>query len=88
MRANKNKIRLPIGRTARLAFQLEALRLQCSQAADGLMKQKQLDEAELDECAALDDALAAAHRILKATLTRITIARIQRRIKANRSRKP
>ena len=82
MRANKNRVRLPIGRTARLAVQIDAVRLECCQAADLLMKQKKLDEPELDECARLDDALAAAHRLLKSTVTRITIARIKRRIQA------
>ena len=75
-------MRLPIGRTARLAFQLEATRLECCHAAELLMKQKKLDEDELDECARLDDALAAAHRVLRGALTRITLARIKRRTQA------
>jgi hypothetical protein len=48
-----------------------------------LMRQKVLDEAELDECARLDDALASAHRLLRSTITRITIARIKRRIQTS-----
>ncbi len=80
MRANKNKVKLPIGRAVRIVFQIEAMRLECCQAAEKLMKQRRLDEAELDECARLDDALAEAHRLLKGTLRRITLARIKRRI--------
>ena len=80
MRANKHKVRLPIGRTARLAVQLEAMRAECCQAAELLMQREPLEEAELNECARLDDALAAAIRLLKATITSITLARLKRRI--------
>ena len=82
MRANKNRVRLPIGRIVRLAFQIEAMRFECCQAAALLMRQKRLDEAELEECARLDDALAEAHRVLKSTVTRITLSRIRRRSQA------
>lgn len=82
MRANKNKVRLPIGRTARLAFQIQAMRMECCRAAKTLMKRRQLNEEELEECARLDDALASAHRLLKSTVARITLARIKRRIQA------
>jgi len=82
MRANRNKLRLPIGRTARLAFQLEALRVDCCQAAETVMRRKQIDELELEECARLDDSLAAAHRILKQTITQITLTRLKRRSQA------
>ena len=82
MRANKHKVRLPIGRAARLAFQIEAMRVECCQAAEILMRQKRLDESELEECARLDDALAATQRLLKSTVTGITLARIKRRIQA------
>ena len=83
MRANKQKIRLPIGRTLRLACQIEAMRVECCAAAEKLMRQKQIDEAELDECARLDDALAAAQRLFKHTVTKITLARLKRRIRAD-----
>ena len=79
MKANKNKVRLPIGGAAKLAFQIDALRMECCEAAELLVKQKQLGEAELDECARLDDALADAHRLLKSTLTSITFSRLKRR---------
>jgi hypothetical protein len=80
MRANKNKVRLPISRAVRVVLQIEAMRHECCGAAEILMKQKRLDEAELDECARLDDALAAAHQLLKSTLRRITLSRLKRRI--------
>ena len=44
------------------------------------MKRKKLDEAELEECAYLDDTLAAAHRLLRSAVARITLARIKRRM--------
>lgn len=79
MRANKHRVRLPIGRTAKLAYQIEALRNECCLAAEKLVQQRPLNEAELDECARLDDTLAAAHRLLKVNLKRITLARLKRR---------
>ena len=81
MRVNKNKVRLPIGHAARLTVQLEALRMECCQAAETLMKRKKLDEQDLEECARLDDGLAEAYRILKSTITQITLARLKRRIR-------
>jgi hypothetical protein len=82
MRANKNSVTLPIGRTARMAIHLDALRVECCHAAEQMMKAKRVDLAELEECARLDDALAEAHRTLKTAINRIAIARIKRRSEA------
>ena len=82
MRANRHKLRLPIGRAARLAFQLEALRVECCEAAGTIMRRKQIDEMELEECAQLDDSLAAAHRLLRRTIAQITLARLKRQSQA------
>ena len=71
MRANRHKVRLPIGRAARLVFQIEAMRIECCQAAGMLMRRKRLD-----------DALAEAQRLLKSAVTGITLARIKRRTEA------
>ncbi len=79
MKKTKTKIPLPIGRTALQAYSIQALRHQCCEAAEALVNQRHLDEAELEECARLDDALAAAHHILKSAVTRVTLARLQRR---------
>ena len=76
------KVKLPIGRAARLEFEIDAVRVECCQAAELLMRQKPLDEAELDECARLDDALGAAQRVLKSTVAGITISRLKRRSQA------
>lgn len=82
MRANRQRISLPIGRTAMLAYQIESLRAECCEAADKMARQKPVNEAELDECARLDDALADAQRLLKGTITKITVSRIRRRSRA------
>lgn len=82
MRAKKNKVKLPIGRTARLAMLIETMRCECCAAAARLMKQKHPDLDELEECARLDDALAQAHRLLKSTIRRVTLARLKRRSQA------
>jgi len=77
---------LPIGRTARIAFEIEALRARCSKAAQVLMSQSPLDEAELEECARLDDALGAASRLLQAKVRDIVLSRLGRRSRKNRAR--
>ena len=82
LRRNTIKVALPIGRAARLSTQIEALRFECCQAAERISNQPVLDEMselELEECARLDDALAASHRILKSTLSQIIYSRLKRR---------
>ena len=79
MRANKSKVILPIGRAAHVAFQIEAMRAECCAAARLLAAETPLNEEELEECAELDDALAAAQRLLKATVAEVMISRLKRR---------
>jgi hypothetical protein len=79
VRANKSKVILPIGRAAHVAFQIEAMRAECCAAAQLLTAEKNLDEAELEECACLDDALGQAQRLLKSTVANVMIARLKRR---------
>lgn len=74
-----NKVFIPIGRAAQVAFQIEAMRAECCAAAHLLANETPLNEAELDECARLDDALAEAQRILKSTVAGVMIARLKRR---------
>ena len=70
---------LPIGRAAQVAFQIEAMRAECCAAALLLANDTPLDEAELEECASLDDALAEAQRLLKTTVAEVMISRLKRR---------
>jgi hypothetical protein len=79
MKSKKQKISLPIGRTALLAFQINSLRDECCEAAEKILRQQPVNEAELDECARLDDALAEAQRTLKAAVGRIAFSRLKRR---------
>jgi hypothetical protein len=69
---------LPIGRTARIVFELDAMRAECSRAAQEMLDQADLDPSEFEECAKLDESLAQAHRLLKANLRRIMLSRISR----------
>jgi hypothetical protein len=78
VRSTKNHAALPIGRTAKLAYELDSLRAGCSRAAAVLVKQSSFDEAELDECARLDDALSHAQRVLKAAVRNIMLSRLSR----------
>ena len=62
-----------------MAFQMEALRAECCAAAHLLANESPINDAELDECARLDDALADAQRILKSTVAGVMISRLKRR---------
>jgi len=84
VKTKKRYAKLPIGRTAKIAFELDAMRATCSQAAQMLMTQQPLDDAELEECARLGDGLAKANRILRATVRNIMLTRLHRRSRARR----
>ena len=79
MKARKQRICLPLGRTALIALQLNSLRDECCEAAGRLRRRKDIDEAELDECARLDDALAEAQRVLKFAVAGIANSRLKGR---------
>jgi hypothetical protein len=81
----KTKAVLPIGRTARLACQIEVMRADCCKAGGILANQNPVNDSELEECAQLDDALAEAHSRLKSALTRIILSRLRRRSRAGNS---
>lgn len=84
VRSSKRHAALPIGRTARLAYEIDSMRAACSKAAAIIVSKNPLDEAELEECAILDEALARAHRQLKATVRQIMLTRLNRRSRAKR----
>jgi len=84
VRLNKSKVILPIGRAAHVAFQIEAMRAECCAAAHLLTNETPLNEAELEECAELDDALAEAQRVLKSTVAGVMISRLKRRSRFDR----
>ena len=75
-------VKLPIGRTARIVFELDAIRGDCAKAAAELLGQAEMSQSEFEECAQLDEAVAQAHRLLKAHLRRIMLARIKRHSEA------
>lgn len=85
VRSTKRQPALPIGRTARLAFEIDTLRAGCSKAAEALMNKKPLDEVELEDCARLDDALAEAQLVLKRAVRNIMLCRINRRSRRSRA---
>jgi hypothetical protein len=82
VRQTQQHVKLPIGRTARIVFELDAMRAECSRAAQELLDQPGVDGSEFEECAKLDDALAQAHRLLKANLRKIMLSRINRHSQA------
>lgn len=82
MKAKKSSVQLPIGPAAALVYDIDQVRRECCVAAERMTRRKRFDEAELEECARLDDGLAAAERILRATLTNVTLLRLRRRSRA------
>ena len=79
MKTKKQKVSIPIGRAALLAFQMNSLRDECCEAAERISQQTTVNEEELEECARLDDALAEAQQLLKAAVGRIALSRLKRR---------
>jgi hypothetical protein len=79
MKSKKQRVSIPIGRAALLAFQMNSLRDECCEAAEKMLRLKSVNEAELEECARLDDALANAQNLLKAAVARIAYSRLKRR---------
>src|SRR5262245_8684714 len=77
VKSTKSHTRLPIGPTARITFEIDATRAACSRVAQAILNDKSFNEAELEECARLDDALAQAHRLLKATVRSIMLSRLK-----------
>ena len=75
-------VKLPIGKAAKIVFEIDALRGQCSEAAKLMLSQPSVDGLEFEECAMLDDALAQAHNILKGSIRRIMLSRIKRHTEA------
>jgi hypothetical protein len=82
VRSPKRHEGLPIGRTARIAYEIDAMRAACSKTAQALLAKDPPDEAELEECARLDEGLAQAYRMLKATVRNVMISRLNRRSRA------
>ena len=86
VKKTKRHAPLPIGRTARVAFEIDAMRSECCKAAQLLLSKNKLDEVEFEECARLDEALARAQGILKAAVKNIMLSRIHRRSRTGRKR--
>ena len=86
MKSTKRSPALPIGRTARLAFEISATRAGCCKAAQVLLSHSPVDAAELEECARLEEALERAERLLKHSVRSIMLGRLDRRSRRKRAR--
>jgi hypothetical protein len=78
VKPTKRQTVLPIGPTARIAFEIDATRAACSKVAQSLLSQDSVFEDEVEECARLDEALARAHLLLKGTVRSIMLSRLKR----------
>lgn len=80
MKPPEHQVGLPLDYAAEVAFELHLMRGECSDAAGELLENLDLDEAALEECALLDEALREAHRIMGGAVAGI------RRLRASRTR--
>ena len=86
VKPRKNHTSLPIGPTARIAFEIDETRAACSKAARAVLAREPVNEAELEECIRLDEALGRAHRLLKATVRSVMLSRLKRSGRARHQR--
>ena len=63
---------------AELAFEMSALREDCCKTAELLARTEPLNEAVLEECARLDDALSNAQSTIVEMLRQIQASRMER----------
>jgi hypothetical protein len=82
VKSTKRHTGLPIGSTARIAFEIDATRAGCSRMAQLILSKGTVNEAELEDCIRLDDALAQAHRLLKAAVRGVMMSRLKRASRA------
>ena len=75
---NQPSIAPPVAYAAEIAFEINLMREECSNAARAIVSQSILDEATLEECACLDEALAIAHQALRTALGHIHLSRAKR----------
>ena len=72
-------VALPLEYAAQIVYELEAMRGECIAFAKRVMDHNPLDEANLDESARLDEALARAHRVLAREVDAIIAGRAKRK---------
>jgi hypothetical protein len=78
MQPNHHPGALPLDCAAEIIVELQLLRAECCAAAQHAAGQIPLDEAALEECARLDDALGRAHRLLLGAVAEIKRSRSSR----------
>jgi len=71
-------VALPLDYASELAMELHMMRAECSAVAEDLMEQRPLDEASLQECAVLDDALVQTNLLLRRAVGAIKASRAKR----------
>ncbi len=80
MKTSDSSCSIPLASASEIALDLCLLRDECAAAALCLTEQVPLDEAALEDCACLDDALDKAHTALQAALKKIQYSRIARNL--------
>ena len=78
MKSPEHPASLPLDYVSELAFEIHLMRSECSDAARRLMRHEPLDELALEECALMDEALAAAKRRLDSAILHIKQSRKKR----------
>jgi hypothetical protein len=78
MNPSQPPITPPVAYAAQIAFEINQMREECSDAARALANRSVLDETALEECACLDEALDTAYKALHAARTHIRLSRAGR----------
>ncbi|HVV73919.1 MAG TPA: hypothetical protein VHI52_20870 [Verrucomicrobiae bacterium] len=79
MNSSEQPVALPLEYISEVSFEMHLMRGECSDAARRLLLQPRIDEAALEDCAVMDEALAQAKRILDSAVARVRTSREQRK---------
>ncbi len=79
MKSSERPSALPLDYMSELSFEIHLMRSECSDAARRILLKQTVDEAALEECALIDDALAQAKRVLDSALERVKRSREKRK---------
>ena len=75
MNSRQTPVTLPLDYATEIAVEMHLMRAECSDAARVLLSHSETNDAALEECAQLDDALARAQAILQSAVKNIRYSR-------------
>jgi hypothetical protein len=78
MKSPEKPVALPLDYATELALEMHMMRAECCDAAFNVVREPPVDNAALEECAILDEALAKAQALLQSAVATIHELRILR----------